>query len=313
MATVILLHGIGQEQRSADSLENEWLPDLAGGIRNAGYPDLADQIWPNTRKGAIIVRMAFYGSRFLTVGEQGTNAANLTAKDQMVAQDLAWDWLNNASDSSNLRDSGEATLELQALAHGPDSIQGPRVVANRAISAVDRVPWFAQAGLHIAGKINKALVQVTRYLTDEVTRQYALEQVRQYLTPATKVVIGHSLGSVVAYEAVRELLPDQRLSLLVTLGSPLGLSAVNRRLRYPPSYPVAVAHWVNLADRNDAVAARPDHMNRLFERGRPPTARFDSTYTVDNGAQPHCAGFYLTKRACGHPVAEALTSQLDVH
>ena len=37
MATIVLVHGIAQEQKSADTLEEEWLPDLAGGVRAAGF------------------------------------------------------------------------------------------------------------------------------------------------------------------------------------------------------------------------------------------------------------------------------------
>jgi hypothetical protein len=43
-----IVHGIDQQQKSADTLESEWLPALAGGIRNAGFPDVADQIWRGT-------------------------------------------------------------------------------------------------------------------------------------------------------------------------------------------------------------------------------------------------------------------------
>jgi pimeloyl-ACP methyl ester carboxylesterase len=42
--------------------------------------------------------------------------------------------------------------------------------------------------------------------------------------PETKVVIGHSLGSVVAYEAAHYI--HRSLPLLVTLGSPLGLHTI---------------------------------------------------------------------------------------
>ena len=45
MAQIVLVHGIAQEQRAADALENEWLPALAGGVRLAGYPNIADQLW----------------------------------------------------------------------------------------------------------------------------------------------------------------------------------------------------------------------------------------------------------------------------
>src|SRR5437762_336624 len=44
MAAIVLVHGIAQEQRSADSLEKDWIPDLAGGIRKAGFSDLADRL-----------------------------------------------------------------------------------------------------------------------------------------------------------------------------------------------------------------------------------------------------------------------------
>ena len=53
MATIVLVHGIAQEQRSAAELETEWLPSLAwprrrhhrGGVRSSGdavQPDQAE-------------------------------------------------------------------------------------------------------------------------------------------------------------------------------------------------------------------------------------------------------------------------------
>lgn len=70
------------------------------------------------------------------------------------------------------------------------------------------------------------------------------------------MVVSHSLGSVIAYEACHLL--DRPLPLLVTLGSPLGLkTVVYDKLRpAPPTFPSQVAHWVNVADRDDIMAAR---------------------------------------------------------
>jgi hypothetical protein len=42
MVDTVLVHGTGQEQRPADVLEEEWLPALAGGVRLAGYQEIAD-------------------------------------------------------------------------------------------------------------------------------------------------------------------------------------------------------------------------------------------------------------------------------
>lgn len=63
------MHGIAQEQRSADTLESTWLPALAGGVRTAGHPEIADRIWRDARPGN--ARMAFYGDLFRRDDQQG--------------------------------------------------------------------------------------------------------------------------------------------------------------------------------------------------------------------------------------------------
>ena len=45
MATVVLVHGIAQEQLAAAKLEQAWVPALAGGVANFGDQALADRIW----------------------------------------------------------------------------------------------------------------------------------------------------------------------------------------------------------------------------------------------------------------------------
>ncbi|HEX5144411.1 MAG TPA: hypothetical protein VFW21_11145, partial [Mycobacterium sp.] len=291
MATIVLVHGIAQEQRSADDLENEWLPALAGGVRNAGHPTLADRLWPPRPDIPRLARIAFYGNRFLTPDQQGVDTA-LSHQQLDTADEVALEWLTNALDSSRPKDAGSARLELQALHRDPNdpNAQGVGAVGGRILAALDHIPWLSQAGLTAAGHIDKTLAQVVRYLTEPDIRGCAIGQVRQHLDADTRIVVGHSLGSVVAYEAIRS--HQQPPPLLITLGSPLGLNAVNRRLQQPPAFPAGLGRWVNLADNDDIVAARP-HLTAVFDVNRPTTARFDSTYTVDNGAQPHRAGFYL--------------------
>jgi hypothetical protein len=62
MATFVLVHEIAQEQKSADTLEEEWLPDLTGGVRTAGFPEIADRLYRlRSGPGGIDTRMAFDG------------------------------------------------------------------------------------------------------------------------------------------------------------------------------------------------------------------------------------------------------------
>ncbi|MGW2050817.1 alpha/beta fold hydrolase [Streptomyces sp. NPDC001858] len=302
MALIVLVHGIAQEQRSAIELEDEWLLSLAGGVGNAQHPALADQLWPIRPDVPRLARMAFYGNLFLTPDQQGSDT-ELSAEQLESADEIAFEWLTNALSSTRPKDAGSARLEVQALQRDRADPQGIGAVGGRIIEALDHIPWLSQAGLAGLTRINKTLAQVVRYLTEPDIRAHAIGQVHQHLDVDTRVVIGHSLGSVVAYEAIRT--HQQPLPLLITLGSPLGLEAVNRRLQQPPAFPSCLTRWVNLADRDDIVAARP-HLTAVFDVNRPPTARFDSTYTVDNGAHPHRPGFYLTKPTTGQAVADAI-------
>jgi hypothetical protein len=81
----------------------------------------------------------------------------------------------------------------------------------------------------------------------------------------------------------------------------------DRIVPQPPAYPPQVHRWVNIADRNDLIAARPD-LNPMF--GAPPAGVvFDGGWTVHNGAKPHQAEFYLTKEQTGRPIGEVLYGQ----
>jgi len=76
------------------------------------------------------------------------------------------------------------------------------------------------------------------------------------------VVIAHSQGSMIAYDVLRQLPPDVKVKLFVTIGSPLGLPPVRavfkkwtgqKLLPFPP----CVERWVNLAVEGDVVALDP--------------------------------------------------------
>ncbi|PTR09166.1 hypothetical protein C8R32_104245 [Nitrosospira sp. Nsp5] len=306
MAEIVLVHGIDQQQKSADKLESAWLPALAGGVRDAGFADVADRIWRNAGKpGSIETRMAFYGNLFLMPGQQGDDPAEFTSEEAQFAQVLALEWLKHAVERASkqkTRETGE--LELAYITRQMGTEQGAGSVVRSAIGSLSKISWFAPFGMGFAERfVNRSLAQVTRYLTDDTIRSAALKSVFKLIGPETRVLIGHSLGSVIAYEAAH--LMDKPLPLLLTLGSPLGLQTiVYQCLRpQPPRFPPAVRRWVNIADRDDFIAAEPDLID-LFRAGIPASASFEGGYTVDNGADPHNSDFYLGKVQIGREVGE---------
>ena len=310
MATIVLVHGIDQQQRSADALESEWLPALAGGVRLAGFPALADRLWRDSSgPGAIETRMAFYGQLFLRPDVQGDDPGELSPDEQALAEQLAEEWLRRAAERASrpdVRQTASSELAYVRKQVG-DEEQGIGAVLRSAINGVARVKWFAPYGMGFAERfVNRALAQVTRYLSSEKVRSAALQAVKDLLDQDTKVVVGHSLGSVVAYEALHQV--GHSLPLFITIGSPLGLDTIiYPKLRpQPPGFPPVVRRWINIADRDDFIAAAPD-LRPMFSRGIPATAIFESGYTVDNGAKPHEAKFYLSKTEVGTPIGETLS------
>ena len=260
MSTIVLVHGIAQEQLAADTLESHWLPALAGGVRTYGNTDLADRLWRHSAPGDITVRMAYYGHHFLDHTAQGPTTPEKLDPDQTaLAEQLAAAWLHAAAErASDPRDRAEANRGLAELTNEPYDAQGPRAAIRPAMNGLARLRWFAPLGLGLAGRfVYRALSQVSRYLTDDTVRRTAQDLVLAHIDPTTRLVIGHSLGSVIAYEALHR---TNHPTALLTLGSPLGLrNIIYERLHpQPPHVPPTLTRWHNIVDRDDLVAAHLD-------------------------------------------------------
>jgi hypothetical protein len=111
--------------------------------------------------------------------------------------------------------------------------------------------------------------EVAAYLTQDAARERCRDVVAEVIRRnRPKVVIAHSLGSVVAYEALHAH-PDLDVELLITLGSPLGMRGVvfERLLPVPVNglgvRPGGVRRWVNIADRHDIAAIPPALRDRF--------------------------------------------------
>jgi len=119
--------------------------------------------------------------------------------------------------------------------------------------------------------------EIDRYFnnTDDVARKIR-ELLKQTLRPMLEqqdnvLLIGHSLGSVIAYDTLWELSRLEGLKGKVdflTLGSPMGMHYIHRRLlgvheTGETSYPGLIRHWINLAAEGD-VAALNQNLNESF-------------------------------------------------
>jgi hypothetical protein len=167
---------------------------------------------------------------------------------------------------SDLRwlDDGEQALLMDLvrdLGAPPQVAQGPGTVPVRQAAQ-----WLASRfGPVAVGSVAFFCREVQAYLGSPQSpgRKAVTEAVANAIAEAQpRAVVAHSLGSVVAYETLWQR-PDLELELLLTIGSPLGMTHVVRDRLIPPADPATgrgarppgVATWINIADQGDIVAA----------------------------------------------------------
>ncbi|MFI6813828.1 hypothetical protein ACIBG7_15510 [Nonomuraea sp. NPDC050328] len=216
-------------------------------------------------------------------------AAGCSATGAADAMRLKWDrYLHAALGKAGSREAAYIT-EVAYFAHllrdgRDDGDDETPVPPERMDAGTQRffVSWAKEAGLgeQLTGALSaftgwllrrpaaaafalRFVPEVATYLTDEARRadcQATVAEVIRRNRP--KVVIAHSLGSVVTYETLWAN-PDLDVDLLITLGSPLGMrNVVFEHLLPAPingrgERPKGVRRWVNIADRHDIAAIPP--------------------------------------------------------
>ena len=281
MAQIVCVHGIAQQLKGPETLAVEWRTALRDGMRLAGAN-------PHQLPPEESVQVAFYGDLFRG-REKGDSPFRLADIEEGVEADLVIAWAAAAGLDQPYADQNRAE---EKSGWAPRSIQ-------RSAEALLRVPFFARL---TERSFVGALKQVQWYLTEPSTREAVRERVSRLLSSDTRLVIGHSLGSVVAYEVLCRTTLTSAPSF-ITLGSPIGLpKLVFDRLDPAPvngqgSWPSATS-WTNIADIHDIVAC-VKNLSPLFG------GRIEDI-EVNNEALAHDIGPYFTARETGEAVLKAL-------
>lgn len=116
--------------------------------------------------------------------------------------------------------------------------------------------WFGGDPIAEAALKQAPFQQAANYLKNPRVRAHVLARIlRQLPSSGRLVVVGHSLGSVIAADLVRRLPPEIEVAGMVTIGSPLanagfGLEGLRATLKEPPSN---LAWWVNFWNLADPV------------------------------------------------------------
>jgi hypothetical protein len=285
--SIVGVHGIGQQQLGRRQLLQSWLPALADGMEMAFGGPILDPPFD----------LAFYGNVFLpsspsrseTKGPTGPEAHDAFAELSHVEVDELLDAAGQALTPQEIA-AAEADAPTKGLARTPKPLQA-------VLRALDR-KFGAPAGVLYLGTLR----QVRRYLADRAVKSAVDGIVDRAVPGACRVLVGHSLGSVVAAEFLRRH-PEHTIELFLTVGSPLGLRMVQSRLPVPfygadqpAGIPAGTTAWVNVRDPRDPVTCAgplgrrwPGIVDRVVDNGR---------------KEPHSVWRYLSKIESGAAILE---------
>ena len=148
------------------------------------------------------------------------------------------------------------------------------------------IPRFADEDLRLT------LADVLRYLRNEgnvgrrIRRNLREPLARARETDARVLIIGHSLGSVIAWDTLWELSRVDgvggKIELFVTLGSPLGQRIIQRQLKGSGDsgrrkYPSNIRRWLNVAAVGELTAI--DHR---FARDFAPMQKYGLVESIED-------------------------------
>jgi hypothetical protein len=302
--TLVFLHGRGQEFKQPDQLRRKWLAALNAGLTAADTDPL-----PADR-----VVLPFYGNVLYQVTAASAGKALRLESTRPT---------DEAGPFSPATPPGTGALERELLvdmarATGmavPDPDEPPPPVERtgaggrlREEGLRDRIlSWGPARELLVSlakrSRVDQLVItaqlrDVAVYLSDG--RDEVLGVVREALpAEGPLVLVSHSLGTVVARDLLHDAGVRERTTLWVTMGSPLGLEAVQNNLidrgRQHPG-----VEWMTAYDVNDVVAL-----------GHPMQQSWGTPLTdveVENDTDPHAVSRYLAHAGVAGPIGIAARS-----
>jgi hypothetical protein len=149
----------------------------------------------------------------------------------------------------------------------------------------------------------------------EVIREELARILRKYRRRDI-LLIGHSMGSIIAYDALTYSVPDVKIHTLVTMGSPLGLPPIMIKIlaeqqkkpkkhitsRTPENITTA---WYNFSDLRDRVAtddSLSDDYTANSRHIRPVDAPVYNNYEYKGNSNPHNIYGYLRTPELAHVI-----------
>jgi hypothetical protein len=245
---LIFVHGRAQGEFEEQALKQTWIDTLNEGLKKSNLT-----LPPN-----VTIEFPYYGKLLPTlIGQTRDLETIIEAKRSSTQQvdeseQIAFLEAYYGEIAAKLADSSAEKAELrniQTRSRGIlnwDSVQ-------KLLSFLDTKKIIGDSAVRLSTH------DVFMYLTNRKIKSEINQLVEKCFDDEPCVVIGHSLGSIVSYLVLKNN-PQFKVKQYITIGSPLGLTAVREHLEPPLRMPECVHKnngWYNAYDERDFVALHP--------------------------------------------------------
>lgn len=244
---IVFIHGINQQNLDAIALKQYWLEVLQLGFQNLNCTRMLNEC---------SLDFPFYGDVLEHYGLRNTLNIGSFTFNQTPSKPL----------HSLLKPH---LLDLTTTNQTPFL---PRFLSNPNLSFSSKIYLLSQMAKDYVLKDFIMMLNYFPKLHEDLMHEFIVEaylylsnhqfidevncRIRQCLkNDEDYLIVAHSLGTVVAYNVIRQLPAHFRLKALITLGSPLAFHVIQSKIPQPIVYPDCLhGHWYNFYSPDDFVS-----------------------------------------------------------
>ncbi|SES25513.1 alpha/beta fold hydrolase [Pedobacter rhizosphaerae] len=238
---LIFVHGHTQLDCDALELKKKWTDALKTGLSRSG---LSMPISKND------IELPYFGALLQGLATSANWALEQTVKQANISHHeetrLIHDFLLEVAKNTGINIQ-QMAIDLAI----PDQKRSPLNWAwvTAILESLDKQMNWGELS------IRRFIYELFCYLTDPVLRVRLNDIVKNQIDEEPCVVVGHGMGSIIAYNVMMEN-PHLQVSRLITLGNPMGLQSISAYLN-PISIPKSLrGDWYNVQDDLDPFAQR---------------------------------------------------------
>jgi hypothetical protein len=286
------VHGRSQQNLNPVDLKAQWFAALTAGMKKINRQLPIDEAH---------VHFPYYGNTLMDLckGMTPEQAA------RVILQGNESDEQERKFAMSMIGEIAQGTLPPEELAAAPSGN-----VIEQGVKEWPAMQWLLRRMDGVPG-VNAEAISLATHDVYQYLRQTGIsikidrEVMKAFKSGAETVLVSHSLGTVVAYNVLRKLEAGVTVNQLVTLGSPLAISAIKTGLA-PLSWPKPVGQWMNARDPHDVVALFPLVPPRFSVSAPGGKSIVDKSDVSNSKDDPHSIHDYLNDPFVAKCIYEAL-------